>query len=212
MTRSPSKSMCTCVTVAMLIVSRAAGAQRTQPPNASQAQSPAFTQADVHFMQGMIGHHSQALEMAALVPDRTTNKSIHLLAERIEVSQKDEIALMRHWLEARHQPLPAPMDHAAGHDMPGMAAMSMPPMPGMLTAEQMKTLAATHGNAFDHLFITDMIQHHTGALTMVKDLFANQGAGQEPEAFQFASDVNVDQTAEIARMRALLATLPALRK
>jgi uncharacterized protein (DUF305 family) len=161
-------------------------------------------------MQGMIGHHAQALEMAALVPDHTTNKSIHLLAERIEVSQKDEIGLMRRWLETRKEPAPNPLakEHAdmAGMPMPGMSGSTL--MPGMLTPAQMKQLADARGTAFDRLFLTFMIQHHTGALTMVKDLFASPGAGQEPEAFRFASDVDTDQRAEIARMQSLLATLP----
>jgi uncharacterized protein (DUF305 family) len=206
--------MLVCAAAALLATAPVAMAQGNPPASSSALASPGYTPADVHFMQGMIGHHAQALEMAALVPERTTNASIHLLAERIEVSQKDEIALMRHWLEARHESAPDPnaKDQMAGHDMPGMSGMSTPMMPGMLTPEQMQQLAATKGTAFDRLFLTGMIQHHEGALAMVKDLFTKPGAGQEPETFQFASDVDVDQRAEIARMRALLVKLPASPK
>lgn len=197
------------------VIGAAAPASRAQAPSAA-ASHESFSPADVRFMQGMIAHHAQALEMTALVPSHTANRDIHLLAERIEVSQKDEIGLMRHWLLDRHQEAPDPLG-AASHDrmagMPGMSAMagmkadSMPMMPGMLTKAQMKQLADAKGAAFDRLFLTLMIQHHEGALTMVKQLFAVPGAGQEPAAFQFASDVQTDQTAEIARMQALLATM-----
>jgi uncharacterized protein (DUF305 family) len=206
--------MLLCATAAVFAAAPVAMAQGNPPASSSASASPGYTPADVHFMQGMIGHHAQALEMAALVPDRTTNKSIHLLAERIEVSQKDEIALMRHWLETRHESAPDPSakDQMSGHDTSGMSGMSTPMMPGMLSPEQMKRLAAAKGAAFDRLFLTDMIQHHEGALAMVKDLFTKPGAGQEPETFQFASDVDVDQRAEIARMRALLVKLSASPK
>jgi len=153
--------------------------------------------ADVRFMQGMIGHHAQAVEMVALVETRTANKDLHRLALRIEVSQKDEMQMMRDWLTRRGEPLPDPHAHHTAHGQ----------MPGMLTAEQMSQLAAAQGVAFDRLFLTGMIQHHEGALTMVKELFATPGGGQEPDLFDFASDVEADQAMEIARMGAMLKEL-----
>ena len=156
-----------------------------------------FTPADVRFMQGMIGHHAQALEMTALVPSRTARQDLKTLAMRIDVSQADEIKLMERWLQARGQNVPGP--HAM--HMHGATLM-----PGMLTPEQMSALTAAKGAAFDRLFLEGMIQHHGGALTMVHDLFATPGAGQEADIFGFASDVDADQRAEIDRMRSMLAT------
>ena len=161
------------------------------PDQASRATAVRYTEADVRFMQGMIGHHAQALEMAALLLSRTTREDMKLLAQRIEVSQSDEIKLMQDWLKARGQDLPG--EHAR-HTL----------MPGMLTAEEMAKLAAAKGPAFDRLFLELMIKHHDGALTMVKDLFATEGAGQESEIFGFASDVDADQRMEIERMGAML--------
>ena len=154
-----------------------------------------YTDADVRFMQGMNGHHAQALEMTALVPDRTEREAMRLLARRIEVSQADEIGMMTRWLEARGQPAPGPHAH---HTM-GAALM-----PGMATPEQMAQLAAARGGAFDRLFLQLMITHHAGALTMVQELFASPGAGQESDMYAFASDVEADQRMEIDRMRAML--------
>jgi uncharacterized protein (DUF305 family) len=154
-----------------------------------------FTAADVRFMQGMIGHHAQAVEMTALVDARTTREDIRLLARRIDLSQLDEIRMMKDWLTSRGQPLPD--EHA--HHRPGGL------MPGMLTADQMSRLAAAKGDAFDRLFLESMIEHHEGALKMVEELFATAGAGQESEIFAFASDVDADQRMEIDRMRGLLA-------
>ena len=178
---------------------------------ASAQSTPTYTQADVRFMQGMIGHHSQALAMVALIPSRTNRADIRALGERIRVSQQDEIKLMKQWLLDRHQQLPSsPMAHsnANGHDMqmPGMA-MSDTLMPGMLTAQQMTELENASGAQFDALFLKDMIQHHEGALTMVARLLGTTGSGQEPEVFRFAAEVDTDQRAEIARMSALLTDL-----
>ena len=153
------------------------------------------TGTDVRFMQGMIGHHAQALEMTALLPSRTNRDDMRLLARRIELSQADEIAMMQRWLRARGQPVPDPHAH---HDHAG------PLMPGMLTPGEMGRLGAATGKEFDRLFLEFMIKHHDGALTMVNDLFATAGAGQEPEIFAFASDVDADQRIEIDRMSALL--------
>jgi uncharacterized protein (DUF305 family) len=152
------------------------------------------TPADVKFMQGMIGHHAQALEMTALIADRTSREEMKLLGQRIAVSQADEIDMMRSWLRARGQAIP---DEHAHHTHEGM-------MPGMLTPEQMAELAAAKGEAFDKLFLRYMIQHHEGALSMVDDLFKTPGAGQEGDINAFAADVDADQRMEIDRMRALL--------
>jgi uncharacterized protein (DUF305 family) len=153
------------------------------------------TAADVRFMQGMIGHHAQALEMAALLPSRTTSEDMRKLAQRIDVSQADEIKMMQDWLSRRGQKLPDPhAHHAHGAVL----------MPGMLTQDEMARLGAARGVEFDRLFLQFMIKHHEGALTMVKDLFATRGAGQEADIFAFASDVDADQRMEIDRMLALL--------
>jgi uncharacterized protein (DUF305 family) len=186
------------------------------PPAMASAQStPGYTAADVRFMQGMIGHHAQALAMTALLPARTTRPDIRLLGQRIEISQKDEIKMMQQWLRDRHQGVPTVDEqhqhHAdAGHsmNMPGMAS-SDTTMPGMLTAEQFADLASARGSAFDKLFLKDMIQHHEGALVMVANLLSTTGSGQEPEVFRFAAEVDTDQRAEIARMNALLDKLGA---
>jgi len=151
--------------------------------------------ADIKFMQGMIGHHAQAVEMVALVPSRTSHDDVKKLALRIDVSQQDEIKMIQHWLEVRGQRVPDP--HA--HQMNGATLM-----PGMLTPEEMARLAEATGAAFDRLFLEGMIKHHAGALTMVGELFSSPGAGQEPEIFGFASDVDADQRMEIDRMGAML--------
>jgi uncharacterized protein (DUF305 family) len=187
----------------------------TTPVRASAQKPPSYTAADVHFMQGMIGHHAQALAMTALIPTRSSRQDIRMLGQRITVSQKDEIAMMQQWLRDRHQQVPAgdaqPGRHTmAGNsmNMPGMA-MSDTLMPGMLTSEQLAGLAKTTGDEFDKLFLADMIRHHEGALVMVKSLLGTTGSGQEAEVFRFASEVDTDQRAEIARMNALLDALGA---
>lgn len=190
---------------------------------ASPQQSPGYSAADTRFMQGMIEHHAQALAMTALMSGRSTTPAMLLLGQRIDVSQTDEIALMRHWLEKRHEKVPAiayatatdTTHHSMAMSGNGMANMDMAHgalMPGMLTPEQLAQLASTKGDAFDRLFLEDMIRHHEGALVMVHDLFATNGAAQEPEIFQYASDVDADQRAEIMRMRALLASLASGEK
>jgi len=169
-------------------------------PGRVAGQAPRYTPADVEFMQGMIAHHAQALEMVALVPDRTTTESIRVLAQRIDISQRDEIRLMRSWLTERGQAAPDP---AAAHER--HAGMHEMLMPGMLTADQMARLAAAKGAEFDRLFLQLMIQHHQGALAMVKTLFGTQGAAQETPTFRYASGVDADQRFEIERMQKLLA-------
>ena len=179
------------------LVQPGAPGQPTREISASEATDTSAVRhrpADTRFMQGMIGHHAQALEMVALVERRSRNDDLKRLALRIDVSQRDEMAMMREWLTRREEALPDPHAHHQAHGQ----------MPGMLTPDQMAKLAAAEGQEFDRLFLEGMIQHHEGALTMVKDLFATPGGGQEPEMFDFAADVEADQAMEIARMRALL--------
>jgi uncharacterized protein (DUF305 family) len=159
---------------------------------------PSYTAADVRFMQGMIGHHQQAVEMTTLLATRTTNEDMRKLARRIEASQADEIRMMEEWLRRRGERQPDP--HA--HHAPGA-----PLMPGMLSADEMRRLAAAKGAEFDGLFLEYMIKHHEGALVMVAELFASPGAGQESEIYAFASDVDADQRMEIDRMRGMLREL-----
>lgn len=161
-----------------------------------------YTAADVHFISGMVHHHAQAIVMAGWAQTHDARPDVKVLAQRIDVAQRDEIAFMQRWLRERHQDVPDPLEHySMGHDM---ADMKMEMMPGMLTPEQMKQLDAARGPEFDRLFLTFMIQHHQGAITMVDQLFASPGAGQELYIFRFASDVNADQTTEIERMRLML--------
>jgi uncharacterized protein (DUF305 family) len=172
------------------------------PAAAADVSSVQFTPADVTFMQGMIGHHAQALEMTALLKSRSVSEDMKKLALRIEVSQADEIRMMQQWLTDRRQPLPDPHAHHKGGAL----------MPGMLTAEEMSRLAAAASAEFDRLFLELMIKHHDGALVMVKDLFSQAGAGQESEIFAFASDVDADQRMEIERMGAMLVMLKEPKK
>jgi len=167
-----------------------------------------FTAADVRFMTDMIGHHAQAVAMSNLAPVRDAGPSVQTLASRIINAQRDEIALMQRWLRDREQPVPEVhidghrlMIHGAGEH--GQHAH----MPGMLSDAQMDSLAAARGPQFDRLFLTYMIAHHKGAVTMVDTLFATDGAGQDAEVFKFASDVQVDQRTEVARMERMLAAM-----
>ena len=177
-------------------------ADRVKADNGVQA----FTKADIAFMQGMIHHHAQAVIMAGWAPTHGASEAVKTLAGRIDVGQRDEIAFMLRWLRDRHLKAPDPFEHHMS--MPDMSGMSMTDtlMPGMLTPKQMQTLDAARGPEFDRLFLTFMIQHHQGALTMVDKLFSSQGAGQEEYVFRFASDVSTDQTTEIDRMRMMLAS------
>jgi uncharacterized protein (DUF305 family) len=171
---------------------------------------------DVEFMQGMIMHHSQAVEMTALMPARTHNKELLAFGKRISISQSDEMKYMKQWLEERGKPVEmehdmgsmAGMDHSKmDHSKMDHSKMTMAPpmmMPGMLTPEQMKALAKASGPAFDRLFLTGMIQHHGGALTMVQDLFDTPGAGQDSQLYDFATDVDNTQRAEINIMQGML--------
>jgi uncharacterized protein (DUF305 family) len=157
---------------------------------------------DVEFMQGMIMHHSQAVEMVALLRTRGKDRELKALGEKITLSQTDEIRYMKDWLEARGQPSTMKMDHS--HMTPAQMKNMNMLMPGMLTPKQMDELAKARGAKFDHLFLTGMIQHHGGALTMVDDLFHTPGAGQDPALFDFATDIDNTQRAEIRIMQAML--------
>jgi uncharacterized protein (DUF305 family) len=206
---------------ALILSAQAPIIQPGAPGTSSKTLSPATaappwhppSEADFSFMEGMIMHHSQAVEMVDLLRTRGESKDLKAFGERISISQTDEIEYMKLWLKDRGRPV------AAGHnmadmkgDMKGMdhsamnhgAMGSMPLMPGMLTPEQMKALAAAKGPAFDHLFLTGMIQHHTGALVMVEDLFNTAGAGQDAVLFDFATDIENTQSAEIKIMQGML--------
>lgn len=219
--------------VALIVVTAcSASTQRTAPDTvrpmiqggstvtpAAQAKAdsgrPRYTAADVRFMQGMIGHHTQALTMVALAPSRGARPDVRILAERIGVSQRDEISLMQRWLADRNETVP---DTTAHHDHAGMTmpGMTMPGkgatggmMPGMLSPAQLTQLTRATGSDFDRLFLTFMIQHHQGAVTMVSQLLAVPGAAGNVDIYRFAADVNVDQTTEINRMRVMLAATPS---
>jgi uncharacterized protein (DUF305 family) len=182
------------------LIQPGAPGQASKPIGAAQATDLSkvqYTQADVKFMQGMIGHHSQAVEMVALLKQNTNWDDMRKLGLRIEVSQEDEIKMMQTWLKVRGQALPDPHAH---HTPGGM-------MPGMLTMDEMAKLGAAKGPEFDRLFLEGMIKHHGGAITMVEELFATPGAGQDGDIYAFASDVVADQKMEIDRMGAMLATV-----
>ena len=151
-----------------------------------------YTRADIDFMAGMIHHHAQALVMARMAPTHGASGPLGIMAARIINAQNDEIALMERWLDDRGEPVPD-----AGM---GMGMM----MPGMLTGAQLEALDAAFGTEFDRLFLTYMIQHHQGAVTMVSELFGTDGAAQEQTVFKLASDIEADQASEITRMQSML--------
>jgi len=173
-------------------------------PSSTRAKLPPPSPKDVDFMQGMIMHHAQAVEMTALINSHSQNKDLRSLGSRISRSQSDEIAFMKRWLITRGEP--------TSHSMPSMPGMDMSShqmmMPGMLTAKQMAALKKARGKEFDRLFLNGMIQHHNGALIMVKDLFDTAGAGQDAELFNFATDVDSGQRAEIKIMQTMLGQKP----
>ncbi len=184
---------------------------KTLTPETAEGAPRKPSEADIKFMQGMIMHHGQAVEMTELLRTRSHDEEVQALGRRISISQTDEMRYMKQWLTDRGLPLSSGHDHymmnmaGMNHDhMAGMDMGSMPMMPGMLTQQQMDALAKASGPEFDRLFLTGMIQHHTGALTMVKDLFQSPGAGQDPQLFDFASDVDNTQQAEIDIMKHLL--------
>ncbi|MHB1310673.1 MAG: DUF305 domain-containing protein [Gemmatimonadaceae bacterium] len=169
-----------------------------------------YTAADIHFMSGMIGHHAQAIVMARWAPTHGASPAVRTLAARIINAQTDEIALMQHWLGDRNQEVPDATPMGMKMEMEGMEHMML--MPGMLNDAQMKELNAARGAEFDRLFLTYMMQHHTGAVTMVHELFATDGAAQDDQVFKFASDVQVDQSTEIARMQRMLAQMTSQKR
>ncbi len=170
---------------------------------------PNVTRKDVEFMQGMIMHHGQAVEMTALIDSRSENRELRRLGARISHSQSDEMRLMERWLSVRGEPTTMQSKTPAAA-MPGMAMPAAMPMmmPGMLSPKQMEALRNAKGKEFDRLFLIGMIQHHNGALTMVKDLLASPGAGQDADLFNFATDVDSGQRAEIRIMQNMLGTNP----
>lgn len=177
------------------------GAPTRKLPLSTHASLPPASPADVEFMQGMIFHHAQAVEMTAMIPTHTQNPELRSLGARISSSQSDEIRFMKRWLAARGE--------SPAKEMPAMPGMDMsrekaPLMPGMLTPEQMQALGKAKDTEFDRLFLQGMIQHHQGALTMVKDLFDTAGAGQDAELFNFATDADNTQRAEIRIMEIML--------
>lgn len=177
---------------------------KTLPPS-TKATLPPRSPADVEFMQGMIMHHAQAVEMTALIPSNTENKELRSLGARISSSQSDEIKFMQRWLVARGEPVSLAMPGMPDMDMSGKP---MALMPGMLSAEQMDALRKAKGAEFDRLFLTGMIQHHDGALIMVQDLFDTAGAGQDADIFNFATDADNTQRAEIKIMQTMLEKKP----
>ena len=187
---------------ALATIACASAAQRPAPPAGPDSARKAYTPADVHFMTGMIAHHAQAVLMAGWAPSHGASASLRAMCERIVVGQGDEIVLMQRWLRDRHEMVP---DGDASHDM--MPGMEHTLMPGMLTPHQLMQLDSARGAEFDRLFLTFMIQHHMGAITMVNELFGSKGGGEEEIVFRFASDVYADQTTEIARMNRMLDAL-----
>jgi len=186
---------------------------KTLPPS-TRGVLPARSQADAQFMQAMIMHHAQAVEMTALIPSHTENKELRSLGARISSSQSDEMKFMRRWLAARGESVSKTTPEIPGPEMPGMdmSRQRMALMPGMLMPEQMDALRKARGAEFDRLFLTGMIQHHHGALTMVKDLFDTAGAGQDAELFNFATDADNSQRAEIRIMQTMLEEKPSKGK
>lgn len=176
-----------------------------------------YTAADVAFVSGMIHHHAQAILMSAWAPTHGASADVRTLCGRIINAQLDEIHRMQQWLADRRQPVPWPrfvrdtVVNGAEHDMPGMhnmhGAAGDTLMPGMLTTAQLDTLDRARGPDFDRLFLRYMIQHHRGAVGMVQQLFSTYGAGQDETIFKMATDINVDQTTEIARMQRMLIAL-----
>ncbi len=201
---------------------KSAGPGFAMGPEAAMARARAdslrypYTKADIDFMSGMIHHHAQAISISRWAPSHEASPAVQRLTARIINAQTDEITIMRTWLGDRNQPMPTVdstgkvtmggMSHAMpGHDMSSMPGMgSMPSMPGMLTDAQLKELDAARGTEFNRLFLTYMIQHHRGAVTMVRTLFSSSGAGQDETVFKFASDVEVDQSTEIRRMFSMM--------
>jgi uncharacterized protein (DUF305 family) len=191
---------------ALTVGPHAVAAQNAGAPAPAYPGRYPYTAADIHFISGMIHHHAQAIVMARWAPTHGASRSVGILCERIINAQSDEITLMSNWLRDRNQPVPEPTAGPMKMTMNGMEHEML--MPGMLSDEQMKQLDAARGGEFDRLFLRFMIQHHNGAITMVNELFASPGAGQDEFVFKFASDVYADQGTEIDRMQKMYINLP----
>ena len=178
----------------------APGQPTVRLPGRTRAVLPPYSPADVQFMQHMIVHHAQAVEMTALIESHTKNKNVQALGDRISRSQSDEMKFMKRWLTVRGEPTSPPAHAMHGTDMSNHQML----MPGMLSSKQMDALKKAKDAEFDQLFLTGMIQHHNGALVMVKDLFDTAGSGQDAELFSFATDVDSGQRAEIKAMQTML--------
>jgi uncharacterized protein (DUF305 family) len=220
MTRLPTRRAYLGLLMALILAACSSRPQQTvqtaPQPSAAVSQSQAaaiaqakkdsvtrpYTEADFRFMDGMIAHHGQAIRMAGWAPTHGASPSIQTLCARIINAQNDEIHLMQAWLRDRGQPAPEPNPDGMMMTMNGEQHPML--MPGMLTQDQMKQLDAAHGPEFDRLFLTGMIQHHQGAVQMVHDLFETYGAGEDEVVFKLASDINIDQTTEVARMERML--------
>jgi uncharacterized protein (DUF305 family) len=177
--------------------------QRTQQSPA-QVRQP-YTQADVHFMSAMIAHHAQAIDISRWAPTHGASAPLQVLAERVINAQQDEIRLMQQWLRDRQLPVPEARATTMTTGMGGAAHEH--PMPGMLSPDQLNQLDQARETDFDQLFLTFMIQHHRGAVTMVEELFRSQGAALDDTVFKLAADISADQSAEIDRMQKMLFTL-----
>ncbi len=222
MTPSRTRGITAALVIVVTTIGSVAAAQQavitpTRPAGGGQSDAAAIAKAradsarypyiaaDVQFMSGMIHHHAQAIVMARWAPTHGASSTVLTLCSRIINAQGDEIALMQQWLRDRRQVVPEATATGMKMVMEGMEHEML--MPGMLTDAQLKQLDAARGAEFDRLFLIFMIQHHTGATSMVRDLFATYGAGQDELVFKFASDVNIDQTTEIARMEKMLLNL-----
>ena len=202
---SAAGALAVIVTAACTTATQRSPSGDVRPAALARADSgrPPDAAADVHFMAGMIRHHAQAVLMAGWAPSHGASAAVRVLCERIIVAQNDEIALAQRWLRERHESVPDA--DPRGQTMPGVDHPM--PMPGMLTPEQLAQLDSARGPEFDRLFLTFMIQHHRGAITLVRQLFDTPAAARDGLLFQFASDVNADQTTEIDRMTRMLDAL-----
>jgi uncharacterized protein (DUF305 family) len=198
---SVSRSQQTASTKPVVVQPGAPGMPTKTLPSSTRASLPPRSIADVEFMQAMILHHTQAVEMTEMIPSHTANKTLRSLGARISSSQSDEIQFMKRWLAVRGESNPRAIRAMQGMNM---SRATMPRMAGMLTQDQMEALGKARGSQFDHLFLSGMIQHHNGALTMVEDLFSTAGAGQDAELFGFATDADNTQRAEIRIMETML--------
>lgn len=179
-----------------------AGQQRPDPPARPDLVRQSYNEADVKFVSGMIPHHAQAVIMAGWAPSHGARKDVAILCEKIVVAQTDEIFFMRNWLRDRGQVVPSATETHHKMVMNGMTHDEL--MPGMLSDEEMAALDKSRGPDFDRLFLTGMIKHHQGAITMVNELLNSYGSAQGDDIYKFASDVFADQSTEITRMQEML--------